>query len=72
MADQLRDVYSAPVWLVGSALTDSNEWPRDWDIRITLEPVRMVRRYGGAETLLARWLDDRHRQSERLPGLLGL
>jgi hypothetical protein len=70
-ADELRDVYGVPVWLVGSALIDSNEWPRDWDIRITLEPVRMVQLYSVAE-MRSRWLADRHRQSDWLSRRLWL
>lgn len=75
-ADRLRDLYSAPaVWLVGSALIDSNEWPRDWDIRITLRGVELAQLYSGlrrGRDMMVTALYDYIEQSRILSGKLGL
>jgi hypothetical protein len=72
-ADRLHDEYSAPVWLVGSALNDSNKWPRDWDIRITLRPVEIAQLYSGLRRgSFVDLLYDYHEQSRLLSGRLGL
>lgn len=42
----LARYYGVPVWLVGSALLDSNGDPRDWDFRVVLSDEEFARRFG--------------------------
>jgi len=83
-ANFLRAFYGMPVYLVGSALIDSNADPRDWDIRIVLDDPQFRRRYGdpddwyhqgqtGAWTRVRwRWSDDCVKQSKRSSAVLGV
>ena len=76
-ANGLRGLYGVPVYLVGSALLDSNEQPRDWDVRLTLSDAEFARRYGNPERweteggdgqwtkVRWRWSDDCVKQSQR-------
>jgi len=80
----LRGLYGAPVYLVGSALLDSNMYPRDWDIRIMLSDAEFTRRYGNPQTWHAeqahknwtriswRWSDDCVKQSKVESSILGV
>lgn len=42
----LRGVYHVPIWLVGSALHDDNDDPRDWDVRVVLPRRDFEMRFG--------------------------
>jgi hypothetical protein len=76
-ANGLRGLYGASVYLVGSALLDCNERPRDWDIRITISDEQFQRRYGSPErwqfeggdgqwtSVRWRWSDDCVKQSRQ-------
>lgn len=48
-ADGIAGFYGAPVYLVGSALQDGNDNPRDWDIRVELPDEDFTARFGDAE-----------------------
>ena len=83
-ANGLRGLYGVPVYLVGSALFDSNEQPRDWDIRLALPDAEFKRRYGDPERWLFeggdgnwtkvrwRWSDDCVKQSQRCSSNCGV
>ncbi len=59
-ANSLRAYYGVPVYLVGSALLDSNVRPRDWDVRIILSDADFERRYGiSAEVFRGSITDER-------------
>jgi hypothetical protein len=45
-ANGIYGLYGVPVYLVGSALSDSNPDPRDWDVRITLPDKEFAVRFG--------------------------
>lgn len=81
-ATDLAAFYRGPVYLVGSALLDSNAQPRDWDVRITIPNAEFQRRYGDPNRWVEeghtgqwtkvrwRWSDDCVKQSQRLSGHL--
>lgn len=48
-ADGIAGFYGAPVYLVGSALQDHNEHPRDWDIRVEMPDDDFSARFGSVE-----------------------
>lgn len=53
-ANALSAYFGVPVYLVGSALLDANEEPRDWDIRFSIPEPDFKRRYGSP----AAWSDE--------------
>jgi hypothetical protein len=68
-ANGLRGLYGVPVYLVGSALMDANEKPRDWDFRITLSDADFATRYGDPKAWVdegrtGKWTDVRWRWSD--------
>lgn len=83
-ANGIRGLYGVPVYLVGSALMDANEKPRDWDFRITLADEDFALRYGDATEwareganghwtdIRWRWSDDCVKRSKAASGFLGL
>ncbi len=52
-ANGIAAYYGVPVYLVGSALRESNHDPRDWDIRCCLPNYDFMVRYGSAEEWVA-------------------
>lgn len=48
-ANALRGYFGVPVYLVGSALLDANEEPRDWDLRLSLPEADFKRRFGSPD-----------------------
>lgn len=49
--------FGTPVYLVGSALRDDNDDPRDWDIRVRLPKFRFETMFGPTEE----WVENRER-----------
>ncbi len=80
----LRGLYKVPVYLVGSALLDCNERPRDWDIRLSIPNAEFARRYGDPQRWILeghdgqwtsvrwRWSDDCVKQSQQASANCGV
>lgn len=45
-AKRVAKFYRLPIYLVGSALIDANEKPRDWDLRMRMPDDRFRERFG--------------------------
>lgn len=83
-ANGLRAYYGVPIYLVGSALQDANEDPRDWDIRIMLPDARFQKRFGSRKSwetegatgeytkIRWRWSDECVKHSKVLSSRTGL
>lgn len=74
--NNLSAFYGGRVYLVGSALLDANEQPRDWDVRVIISDAEFQRRYGDPQAWIGeghsgkwtrirwRWSDDCVKQSQ--------
>jgi hypothetical protein len=54
IGNRMRGLYGVPVFLVGSALRQDNDDPRDIDIRMMLSESDFARRYGDPQ----KWSDE--------------
>jgi len=68
-AKRTAQFYMLPVYLVGSALIDANEKPRDYDVRVQMPDEQFTRLFGDPlkwtiEGQTGRWTEIRYRWSD--------